>query len=410
MKGVHMTDNSEFLNSIYALLENVQGLDIVELIKNKRDTLNLSDRDLSKILNLERRSLQRLLNGETQKVDILTFIKVSQFLEIDIKELIQLYVSKADISSIEEIENARLSTYLIKNFDLSGLQKNKIINTKTDFKVIEERLKQLFQLKSIYEYSNFNPIPLFSKTKRESSNQLLKFWVTTAFIIIKLIENDNEYDRGKLIQLIPKLKPLSRNINSGLHSVIKALYEVGVTVVFQSYLSGTQTRGATFIYKEKPYIIVTNFNKRYDTLWFALFHELYHVLKDFERIKSFGYHVTGEADLFIDQLTEDDADKFARDILISEDRLNLIKEMIDIPGIVEEYSEKWNIHSSIIYGQYLRKWGTDKEYSKYQRYLHKTQKAVENILVVPWEAQSVNEISQKVNNIFNNKLKVTSNE
>jgi len=62
------------------------------------------------------------------------------------------------------------------------------------------------------------------------------------------------------------------------------LFNIGITIVFQPSLPKTQIRGATFLINDKPCIVITDFNKNYATIWFALIHELHHVLFDLETI------------------------------------------------------------------------------------------------------------------------------
>lgn len=96
-------------------------------------------------------------------------------------------------------------------------------------------------------------------------------------------------------------------------SVARALYKIGITVIFQPSIQKLQIKGATFACNGKPCIVLSDLNKRYPTLWFVLLHELYHVLYDFDEISERNYHVSEEdsSDLFL--LDEISPDEFARD-------------------------------------------------------------------------------------------------
>ena len=109
-------------------------------------------------------------------------------------------------------------------------------------------------------------------------------------------------------------------------TVFRALYNVGVTVIFQPMLSRTQIRGATFLINNKPCIVVTDLHKSYPTIWFSLIHELHHVLFDLEELEKVKYHLTGEPDLFLMQ--EDKANEFASEYLISAEKLRYIEPLI----------------------------------------------------------------------------------
>ena len=104
-------------------------------------------------------------------------------------------------------------------------------------------------------------------------------------------------------------------MQNGLLAVARALFNIGITVIFQPSISRLQIRGATFCCNNKPCIVLSNLNNRFPTLRFVLLHELYHVLNDFEEITQRSYHVSeeGGADLFL--IDEFGPDEFARDYL-----------------------------------------------------------------------------------------------
>src|SRR5690606_35632011 len=138
----------------------------------------------------------------------------------------------------------------------------------------------------------------------------------------------NTYNRERLKDTIANMKPYSQDVTNGLYTVCRALYNIGVTVIFQNYLSTTHVRGATFIVKDKPCIVITDYLKRYPTLWFTLLHELHHVLFDYDTVKSNTYHLSDDEDLF---LIEEKANGFARDYFMPIESFHYIKNYIKNP-------------------------------------------------------------------------------
>jgi HTH-type transcriptional regulator/antitoxin HigA len=86
------------------------------------------------------------------------------------------------------------------------------------------------------------------------------FWIKSSYKYFELIDNPNDYSRQNLVELIPKIKPYTQNVETGLLTVFQALFNIGITVVFQPSLPKTQIRGATFLIKNKPCIVITDFN------------------------------------------------------------------------------------------------------------------------------------------------------
>lgn len=226
------------------------------------------------------------------------------------------------------------------------------------------------------------------------------FWIKSTYKYFEIINNPNEYSRERLIELIPKIKPYTKNVESGLLTIFQALYNIGVTVVFQPMLPKTQIRGATFVINDKPCIVITDFNKNYGTIWFSLIHELHHVLFDYDIIRDLHYHLTGEPDLFL--LQEDQANEFASEYLLSSDRMRYIEKMIHNKVMVERFAKECQIHPSIIYTQYQWRqsilgknyWGAFKEY------MPNIDNVTKKLNVANWDIETIKEAAQKIKELL----------
>lgn len=390
---------ASILPEIYSMLVSSQTPDIIELLINKIKQLEISERSLCDILRMDRATLRRLLDRETKKIDIVSFIKISQFLGFDLNELAKIYLNKLNSDIIGDIEYTKKSTFILNNFDIKKLLKSKFFKSNDLFE-IEDRIKKFFELNSIFEFNSLLKSTCFSKINRKSSNLTLQFWVATAASQLKYINNPNPFDRDRLSKIASRLRGLTISEERGFFTAVKALYEIGVTVIFQSYLSGTAVRGATFVINNKPCIVLTDINKRYDSIWFALAHEIYHVLKDFDRIKDSGYHLTGEEDIFYEQITEDLADSFARELLLPKKYLNILRDYIDVPGIVQDQANKWGVHPSIIYGHYLKDKNDKNEYKKLNKFLISPEKAIKGFVTHPWEYETIKQAAEEVKKIY----------
>lgn len=400
LAGMRM-ENDKIDDSIYKLLLQEKAPQIVELLDKKCVELQISQRQLSNLLGIERRSLQRLLEGETQKIDIITTIKISQFLDLDIKEFIQLYIAEMKTEEINDLELARKRSFIHSNFDLKALKKTGFIEEINDYIGIEKKITSFLGIERIFEYGKFTSAPYFSRTKRDYSGKMIRFWVTCALLQIKRFNNRVPYNRELLKEIIPKMRGLTRNEKDGIKLLTLALAEAGVTVLYQTYLKGIQIRGATFIYENRPYIFITDMNQRYDTIWFALAHELYHVLIDFDKIHTTFYHLTGWDELQIDMMSEESADQFGRVLFVKIEAMEYISNYIAIPGLVNQFAKENNVHPAMIYGSYLYKKNNKEEYQKFRKLIPDAKVTLNKILVNPWVANDVNEVVAKTEELLN---------
>ena len=376
------------LQEIYSLLGINDQKNIKQLIEEKKEELKItSDRQLSKVLGINKDTYLRIVNGESKKVDLISIIKISSFLELELEETIQVYVSTLKAESITEIERTRKANFILKNFDIELLNKIGFIRTKTDFEAIEERILSFFKIKHLFDYEDAVAYPLFSKMKRSSEERMNILWIKAAYLQFEELNNPNEYNSQELKKAVTKIRPYTRLEEKGLATVIKALYMLGVTVVIQKYVSKTSVKGASFVVDGKPCIILTDIYGRYDLLWFTLLHELCHIIFDFEELETQSYHLSGAAELL--DLNEERANRFAREILFPSERMNFIAPNIHNPFLVSQYAEQNNIHTSIIYGFYLYDHPEERNklYKKFNRYLIKSDRAVEMLRINIWDSE-----------------------
>jgi Zn-dependent peptidase ImmA (M78 family) len=249
------------------------------------------------------------------------------------------------------VSNPDKVKFIKENFDLAALKKAGVFSSITDFGQIEERLLARLGLRSIYEYRRPELSVAFSSGHFQPKNVLIRsFWIKAATTCLEEISNPYEYDRKALIDFFPQIRWYSTNVEQGLTEVVKILFRIGVTVIYQPPLQGLQLRGATLAVNEKPCIVLTNLQGFYPTLWFALIHELYHVLFDWQDILENRYHLTDDDD---QELTvrerEAMADNFAKEYFVPTEKLKSVKRYLTDEAYIEEFAYRNNVHPSFIY-------------------------------------------------------------
>ena len=371
------------------------------LLMEKLKIVGLSKTQFEKLSGLQRRSLDGILKKTSKQTDIINLLKLGEFLDLNIKDLLVLHFNNRPSAEIKELQSSMELTYINKHFDLKTLSSLGFIEKDSTLEDLKTRICLFFGIDSIYDYDKELSDALYSRTKKSFSDKMKDFWIKSSYKYFELINNTNEYSRSDLIDLIPKIKPYTQNIESGLLTVFQALYNIGITVVFQPKLPKTQIRGATFLINNKPCIVITDLNKNYATVWFALIHELHHVLFDLEVIEKTKYHLTGEPDLFL--LQEDKANEFAAEYLISSEKMRYIEKLIHNPLIVNRFAKECQIHPCIIYSQYQWRqsekgndfWGAFKEY------FPDITIATKNLNISNWDVESLKVAANKIKELLN---------
>lgn len=383
----------DLLKSIFS---NDESFDIRNEFKQKLSDYNVSKTKALKLLNIDKDVFEQIITGTAKQPNLIHVVKIAEFLEIHIDKFIQIVLNNQSKVNIGSIDKARKATFLLKNFDVKTLTKLGFFDNDYETDELVDKVLTFFGYSSIQEYEDELVEPLYSKTKRNFSDKMKDFWIKSAYQTFKIINNPNEYDRVRLKDLIVKVKPYSQDVKEGLFTVCKALYNIGVTVIFQNYLSTTQVRGGTFIVNGKPCIVLTDFNKKYPTIWFTLLHELHHVLFDFDLIVTNSFHLSGNDDLF---LIEDKADSFARNFFMAEDKFHYIKKYINNPFLVSKFAEQNEIHVSIVYSFYT--WYQDKLYGKsyhaaFRDFYPNYKEALGKLSPISWDDISIKETSERI--------------
>lgn len=322
-----------------------------DLFEQKLDELNLNKTNVQDIFNISYRTLKGILTGSQKLIDVTNLVKIGDFLQLSKEEVFRLYMESVQNKHPVSNTSPQKIKFIKDNFDLTALRKAGLIHSMTDFEHIEKRISGRLGYKSIYEYKKPEIDVAFSSGLFKPKNILTRlFWIRTAICTFEEIDTHYEYSREELIKYIPQIRWHSLNEERGLTEVIKGLFKVGVTVIFQPPLQGLKLRGATFNINDKPCIVLTNYMGHYSTLWFCLMHELYHVLFDWEDIKNNSYHLTDDDN---EELTvrerESEADSFAREYLFSKDKLEKVKRSLNNIEYIRQVGRENHVHHSVIY-------------------------------------------------------------
>ncbi len=392
-----MGNGEDFMTEIYQLLKVPTSKTVGELVGEKIKGTGLPDYQVAQILGISKSTFSRLITeieeGKIDKIDFYDVIKLCQFLGIGIEEISQFFVASLKAEQIGQLEIVRVASFLVQNFDLKGLKDIDFIDNTTDIKGIEKRITTYFHLDNIFQYNGQIGFALFSRQKRSYHDKMKDFWIASAVEQFKRINNPNEYIEQKLLALIPKIRPYTRFEKKGFHTVIQALYKIGLTVIVQPYISKTSVRGGTFVIDGKPCIVITDLGKNYATLWFALMHELYHVLKDFELLSQWNYHLTGDPQADVETLSEPMANHFACEMLFPKAKLDYIRNMISSHPVVLQYAEKNGVHPSIIYNFYCydeKETNGNNYYPFYSKYFGSAEPALSVVKNNPYTKETEN--------------------
>ena len=349
-----MDDNfysaERIINSAFSAKGWIDTLSLQELFNYKIEELRISKNQALKIIDIETKSFDAFMLGGSTKIDYLTVLKLSTLFEIAPSVFIDKFLVKVSEENNNELQKTKVRHFIAKNFDLDGLRKIGFIETVNDFDHIEKRILDFFGFETIFQYKRNVDVPVYSSGKITSNVESQRFWINMAYATFERIPNPNEYDRQGLVNIFPSLRAYSLNEEHGLTQVVKLLFKIGVTVTFIPKLySDLHIRAATFCINDNPCIALTNYRDYYPTIWFALFHELYHVLYDWDEILTSESQSHVSAGMSTGNINEDAANEFAKRYLFDDDKMREVEPYLNDPYYVRKFARSYNVHESIVY-------------------------------------------------------------
>lgn len=380
--------------------ENVYTLR--ELFERRLQELDITKNQATEILQVEIRTLNGIIDGTLKRLDFTVIPRIADFLKVTPLEFVQKYMMLLEKKPTEDLGKAEKNNFIVNNFDLANLKKGKVISSITDFEKIERELMDFFGYDTIFDYRKDTLRAAFSSGAQQSKNEMMReFWVERAYLQLKRINNFYEYDRNGLIQFFPYIRSHSIRENDGLFQVVRLLFKLGVTVIYQPFLPTIYARGATFAVNGKPCIVLTDYKGFYATLWFTLLHELHHILFDWEQIKANSYHISEEYHLF--SLNEEKADEFAREYLFSSKKMDEVAPHINDEYFIQEYADQSQVHPSIIYAIYCFEEGKNEPnvWGRYRRLMPSADKAIKSLGGNPWQKPIKESVAYLKETIFN---------
>lgn len=348
-------NNSNDISSIINSAFNGNNNSLLNLFEDKLYELDISQTAALEIMGIESRALSGILNGTQKQLDVSSLVKVCEFVGIDHVKGFELYLQATQKNNKIPLDILQRNKFIVENFDLPNLKKTGFIDNIKKFDEIERKINTYFGFSSIYEYKRLSITPAFKSTKRAKNDLQTRFWISSAIRQFSRINNPNTYKRTELINLMPSFRDWTLEPGEGFIKVSQALYNLGVTLIFQPSMVSLQIKGATLPVNDKPCIVLSDFSKSYPSLWFSLIHELFHVIFDWDSIRVNNYWLSIEGD---EADREIEADLFATEYLMPHNFESALRTNYNDTFFIEQIAKKNKIHPSVILHTYGNNRGT----------------------------------------------------
>lgn len=252
------------------------------IIREYMENAGLNQKQLATIMGISPKHLSNILKGNNRITPEMALKLEEAFPQTNVSYWIN-YDSKYQEQLLRDPRYKELKKLnlpeIAKRFHFKDIFKN------TPYSLLEQALQMLdlLGLNSFDEYKPSTQAAKFMKNKT-SNPESLDIWFHLAFEEID-IQNDLKNLPDYNAQVFQKeglliLHDIALNINSKemIEDCRTILNDYGIGLVFREKLPNSQVRGALTRCNNHPIVMVSGLYKTHDHIWFAIMHELGHLL------------------------------------------------------------------------------------------------------------------------------------
>lgn len=296
---------------------------IGSILREYLEASNINEQECAEILGINVNDLTNLLNGKSvlteEMAENLTkvFSEIPSSYWINYEKKYREFIANQPLT-LNQYSLEQLNSFAKRfkfNEIFSGLGWN-----------ITRQASEMLKLLGLHKFEQFDEKYTSLNVdfmEDGGEKEAIAIWLNLAREEIELQNKDLtkiNYSKAELIESLDKFKLLALNndYKKSLKSARKLLNRLGIYLVFYNAIENSKVRGAVTTYEDKPAIFISGRFKTHDHTWFALMHEIGHLILHYvpgEQI------ITMENDVLdfdnVDK-KENEANAFARDFFIKE--------------------------------------------------------------------------------------------
>jgi HTH-type transcriptional regulator/antitoxin HigA len=320
-----------------------------ETIREFLDDLGMTQRELSTRLGLSPKHVNQLVQGlvplsadVASRLELVTGMPTRMWLrlEADYEATRQRLGQRIDMAE---------STAWLQELPIGDLVKRGVLPPKPSDTV--SRTQQALAFFGVAHISTYRelyekPAVAFRQTKAFKADPgAVAAWLRLGELMARDVRCE-PFDRRGLEDSLAELRQLTVQPPQVFLVLMRDICaRHGVAVVVVAEIKGARASGATkWLSPEKAMILLSDRYKRDDHMWFTFFHEICHVLKHGKA------EVWIEDERSVEDPREDEADRFARDLLIPPNEAERMTELSTLGSIVE-FAREIGIVPSIVVGR-----------------------------------------------------------
>lgn len=324
-----------------------------ELIKERLEIYNISQKELAIRLGLSEKHISELLNNK-----VLLTMEMAMALEkvINLKyEILMGYEIKyrGYLEKKKELEklNSENLDEICETFQVDFMRKKKWL----DLPERSTKAEKVYELLTFFGVKNVeNILSVYSNRVYEYSFKEDGYKIEPLLVWIRKCElearkqNVNEYNKEKFENALNEIKNLIKKNDIDIFKEIKKICnDNGVYFVMEEAVPNSKVRGAFTWIGENPLIQISLRYCTNDHFWFAFFHEIGHLMLHAKKSKNFI-----DVEKVENKEMEIEADKYSRNTILDDKiYLKFLNDKDYTRENIKRFANNNNIHPGIVVGR-----------------------------------------------------------
>ena len=323
-------------------------------VKDAIDELGLSQSEFALRTGLSIKNVSTLINGESNitfdvAVKLAGFFRNSVEGWINLQTKYSLYLNES--KRIKEYEEDWEITKIINKDFCSNL-----LNINIDSKHKENTVDKLRESLNVVTLTNLKSPDMYAFCRTSVLKDVDEKTVILRNAWISIAEKEarkmvcTEYNKERISDNMLYLRSLTLRGPEVIGTELKDfLSTCGIKLVILPFLSGSNISGVTkWISNENCAMVAVNdYGKDADKIWFSIFHEVGHAIKNHKRHLTISFNKDN-----IQDEDELEANEFAKTLLIDKDEYRKFVEKGDYsPSSIQSFSKKQSVADFIVVGR-----------------------------------------------------------
>ncbi|MGW7932583.1 HigA family addiction module antitoxin [Staphylococcus xylosus] len=314
-------------------------------IKDSLEESDMTQRELAARLDTSTKTMSELVRG-IKSVTPKMSINLSKVFNVDSQTWLNIQAKydtlKLEIEKSDEMDEEKR---LLKLIDYSKLIQLGIVSPK---RKAEDKIKEICKVFKIANLGVLKGRDLainFRAMAVEKESHVINTNLWIEMVSLKLLEKEMlEFNKEKLLDSINVLRSLTtEEPNIFIPKIKSILSECGVHFILMPSLQNAKPKGMVMWRDGKITLAMSNKGKFADVFWFTFFHEIGHILL---------HPHNNFVELDGKNRREQEADEFARERLISEDKYKDFVMASNFSFIsIQNFAKSVGIDSTIVIGR-----------------------------------------------------------